>query len=245
MSKLAQQSPSWHDRLCWRVIAVCVGLLAWDTATDCQFLLADETFFETRVRPILVNRCFECHGRTEPKGGLRVDSREALLRGGDSGPAIVAGDAETSLLIRALRHTDDNVQMPPKTPLPKSVVDDIAQWVNEGATWPAFAQTKSKRTVSVPSASPRPPNDPAFGPSIQLWLKSDDRGWQDGQAIHLWEDSSGRGHDLAATAGSRIAGTGAPRTVRGSQSRFIVPRGSLSTRIGTRRECRDGTPNPG
>lgn len=211
MSNLAQQSRSHRGRSSKLILHV--AFLAISLVTTGHLSLADdskEAFFETRVRPVLINQCFECHGRSDPKGGLRVDSRDALLRGGESGPAIVVGDADASLLVRALRHTDDNIQMPPKSKLDKPIVDDITNWVNAGATWPAFAATKSKRPIAAQLVSPRAPNDPAFGPSIQLWLKSDDRGWQDGQIIHLWEDSSGRGHDQAATAGSRIGGTGAP-----------------------------------
>lgn len=211
MSKMAHQRPlRILVETCVLAISFAVGMFACGMKSGFAATETDESFFETRVRPLLIDKCFECHGRTEAKGGLRVDSREALLRGGDSGPAIVAGDADTSLLVRALRYTDENIQMPPKKRLESANVEDIAAWVNAGAKWPTFVPTKSRRPASVRSAPSRAPNDPAFGPSIQLWLKSDDRGWQDGQTVHLWEDSSGRGHDVVATAGARIGGTGAP-----------------------------------
>ena len=75
-------------------------------------------FFETKIRPVLVARCHECHGPdSKPEGNLRVDSLAGLLKGGESGPAIKPGDAKGSLLIDAINH-GDFVQMPPKTKLP-------------------------------------------------------------------------------------------------------------------------------
>src|SRR4051812_1590457 len=68
-------------------------------------------FFETRIRPVLASNCYECH--TEQRnGGLRLDSRDALLKGGRRGPAIVPGDPDKSLLIQAVRQTDDKLRMP-------------------------------------------------------------------------------------------------------------------------------------
>src|SRR5215212_9545710 len=77
-------------------------------------LRADEggvEFFEKEIRPVLVERCYECHGEKKQKGELRLDSREALLKGGESGAAIVPGDVEGSLLVKALRYTDKDLQM--------------------------------------------------------------------------------------------------------------------------------------
>ena len=68
-------------------------------------------FFEARVRPLLVNSCFDCHTADE-KGGLRLDSRPAILKGGDSGPAIVPGNPDASLLIKAVRHVEGVAKMP-------------------------------------------------------------------------------------------------------------------------------------
>src|ERR1017187_8545840 len=78
---------------------------------------AARKFFETSVRPVLANRCFQCHGPEMQKGKLRVDSLAAILRGGRSGPALPAGKPDESLLIQAIRH-DCLVQMPPKMKLP-------------------------------------------------------------------------------------------------------------------------------
>src|SRR5262245_28212602 len=95
-----------------------------------------ETFFELKIRPVLAETCFKCHGGKKVSHGLRVDSRQALLQGGDSGPAVVPGDAARSLLVRALRHADDTVKMPPDRKLPDAVVADFVTWIERGAAWP-------------------------------------------------------------------------------------------------------------
>ena len=93
-------------------------------------------FFEAKIRPLLSERCFECHSHKKQKGGLRLDSRAALLKGGDSGAAIVPGDAGASLLISAVRYQDADLQMPPKEKLGKRTVELLTQWVDQGAIWP-------------------------------------------------------------------------------------------------------------
>ncbi len=77
-----------------------------------------ETFFELKVRPVLVTKCLPCHGGKKTSSGLKVDSRESLLRGGDRGPAIVPGEPGKSLLIQAVRRIDDDLKMPPEPPWP-------------------------------------------------------------------------------------------------------------------------------
>ena len=69
-------------------------------------------FFEQRIRPMLVNECYECHGANKQKGGLRVDFRDGLLEGGDTGPAVIPGHAEKSLLIQSIRHVAPDSKMP-------------------------------------------------------------------------------------------------------------------------------------
>ena len=95
-------------------------------------------FFESRIRPVLVESCYKCHSSQSqsPKGGLRVDSREALLRGGESGPAIVPGKPGDSLLFQALSYEGDVVEMPPKQKLPARVLADFRRWIASGATDP-------------------------------------------------------------------------------------------------------------
>src|SRR6188768_1282114 len=84
-------------------------------------------FFEKKVRPLLVARCLECHGADpkKVKGGLRLTSRVELLQGGDSGPAVVPGKPGESLLLKAVRHTSDDLKMPPKGRLKDSEVADL------------------------------------------------------------------------------------------------------------------------
>ena len=92
-------------------------------------------FFEKNVRPVFVSHCFGCHSAnaTKVRGGLRMDSLAALLAGGDSGPAVVAGDANASLLVKAIRYTDPDTEMPPKGKLADAEIKAIEQWVAMGA----------------------------------------------------------------------------------------------------------------
>ncbi len=102
-------------------------------------------FFEKRIRPVLHEQCVKCHGPEKQKAGLRVDSREALLRGGDSGPALVPGDAAVSLLLKAVRHADADLKMPPPKEAPKladAVIADLEAWVKAGAMFPVGAAAK-------------------------------------------------------------------------------------------------------
>ncbi len=112
---------------------------------------ADEelvSFFEREVRPVFVERCQECHGQTKQANGLRVDSRAALIRGGDSGAAIIPGDAQHSLLARAIGHLDE-LQMPPQAELTKREIASIEKWIDLGAPWPATeTPSEARRDVA-------------------------------------------------------------------------------------------------
>jgi hypothetical protein len=99
-------------------------------------------FFETNVRPILVEHCYECHGADAdfPEGGLRLDSRPGWQVGGDSGPAIVPGDVDASLLIDAVRHSENIVSaMPPSSKLSPQQIETLEHWVATGAIDPRDA----------------------------------------------------------------------------------------------------------
>jgi len=102
----------------------------------------DSQFFETKIRPVLVESCYKCHSAESErlKGGLYLDTREGMLKGGDSGPAIVPGDPDKSRLITALRYKDEQLQMPPKEPLPTEVVANFEKWVKAGAPDPRVAK---------------------------------------------------------------------------------------------------------
>lgn len=93
-------------------------------------------FFESKIRPLLVERCIECHGEEKQKGGLRLDSRAAWQAGGDSGKAIVPGKPDESLLIKAVRYADKDLQMPPKKALPPGEVALLVEWIQQGAVDP-------------------------------------------------------------------------------------------------------------
>lgn len=94
-------------------------------------------FFENRIRPILASECYECHDDKKSKGGLRLDYKEALLAGGDSGAAVVPGDIEKSLLIQSIAHTDEELKMPKNgAKLDDKVLADFVQWVKMGAPDP-------------------------------------------------------------------------------------------------------------
>jgi len=99
-------------------------------------------FFEKKIRPVLLESCYGCHSAQarKPQGGLLLDSREAMLRGGASGqPAVVPGDPERSLIIAAIRYTDPKLQMPFGGKLPDRVVKDFEEWVRMGAPDPRQA----------------------------------------------------------------------------------------------------------
>ena len=94
-------------------------------------------FFEARIRPVLAAECYECHAGTKQKGGLRLDHRDALRKGGDTGPAIVPGNPDQSLLLRALTHADPELKMPKKgAKLDDRIIADFAAWIKAGASDP-------------------------------------------------------------------------------------------------------------
>ena len=116
----------WLAPLWWPIAAMA-------TADD----PAASAFFEAKVRPLLVARCLECHGESgKPKGGLRLHSREALLVGGDSGPAAVPGQPGESSLVAAIHYVDDP-KMPPKGKLPDDEIAILERWVGMGLPWPS------------------------------------------------------------------------------------------------------------
>jgi hypothetical protein len=125
-------------------------------------------FFETKIRPVLVDHCYKCHSADSKiiKGGLRVDNRQALIKGGDSGSSIVPGDPTKSLLIKALKY--DGLEMPPKGRLSDSVIKDFETWIKMGAADPRKSvENPIVRTLDIeagrkhwafqPILDPKPP----------------------------------------------------------------------------------------
>jgi len=98
-------------------------------------------FFESKVRPILAENCFSCHGEKRQRGSLRLDSRATILEGGDVGPAIVPGHPEKSLLVKAIGYTDPHFKMPPTKKLSREQIADLTNWIKMGAPWPGAAAT--------------------------------------------------------------------------------------------------------
>jgi hypothetical protein len=152
--------------------ALAVALAALSVRADSP---EQVEFFEKRIRPILVERCYECHSAEAKKlkAGFRVDSREALLKGGESAkPSIVPGEPEKSQLIEAVRWSNPDLQMPPKTKLSDAQLADLEIWVKLGATYPAAAgggavdavATARENWPFTPVKRPSPPvvRDPSW-----------------------------------------------------------------------------------
>lgn len=133
-------------------VALVLGLLSGVDADSCpgSDLTAEQRdFFEKRVRPVLADHCQKCHNEDRSKGGLRLDALDPMLEGGDSGPAIVPGKPDESLLIEAVRH--DGLAMPPSGTLPESAVADLTRWVEMGAPWPGTAGTRPRAAAASKS----------------------------------------------------------------------------------------------
>ena len=114
------------------VVAIC----SWNTLRAEQPTADPEAikFFESKVRPVLVARCLKCHGEAQQKGQLRLDSREAVLKGGESGEIVVSGKPTESLLIEAINRT--GLEMPPDAPLKENEIAALTEWVRRGLPWP-------------------------------------------------------------------------------------------------------------
>lgn len=113
----------------------------------------DVAFFENRIRPVLIKHCYECHAKDSKElgGKLLLDTREGLLKGGETGPAIVSSKPNESLLIQALRWQD--IQMPPEEPLPENIVNDFVKWIEQGAADPRSEDSPQKSTPAHVAAS--------------------------------------------------------------------------------------------
>jgi cytochrome c553 len=134
---------SWFRRAVWSVllfvaVACCLVSTSTATADDAPAVTPDqEKFFEEKIRPVLATKCWECHGSKKEESGLRLDSRAAVLKGGESGKrAAVPSEPENSLLIQAILRKGD-VQMPPEDKLTDAQIADLSAWVKQGLPWPA------------------------------------------------------------------------------------------------------------
>ncbi|MDR3703494.1 MAG: PSD1 and planctomycete cytochrome C domain-containing protein [Candidatus Sulfopaludibacter sp.] len=128
-----------------RLLATVLLLTAAMRGAEPQSQAASPDFFESKIRPILAGSCYSCHTNSA-LGGLRLDSREAMLKGGGRGPSLVPGDPEQSLLVKAVRQTDAKLKMPMGGRLKDSEIEDIVAWVKAGAVWPAGTPTAASQT---------------------------------------------------------------------------------------------------
>lgn len=180
------------SQLCWGIV-----LLTATAAMGADD--ADIEFFEKKIRPILVTHCYECHSADSKKvgGDLLLDSRDGLLKGGESGAAISAGNPDASLFIKAIRYDDDSVRMPPKGKLPETAVHDLEEWVKRGAVDPRDKSTVKKDALPWPDVM-RERSDwwslkPVGKPEIPL---PPDRSWS-GNAVDQFIGAKLRGAGLA------------------------------------------------
>lgn len=167
---------------CWACHAVVAGDKDAMKDTARAVDKADgNAFFEAKIRPVLVKHCQKCHSREAPtpEGGLRVDTRAAIRAGGDHGPAVVPGNADKSLLLKAVSRTDPRLKMPPKERLPDAVVADLKKWIEMGAPDPRDEPAGSTAKKPYPKAtksfwSYQPPKDPVV-PKVKdgTWAKKD------------------------------------------------------------------------
>lgn len=109
-----------------------------------------QNFFQDRVQPLMESRCISCHGPEKQKGHLRLDSREAMLKGGDAGPVIVPGKPAQSLLVQVVLHQKKDLEMPPKERLTPMDIAVLERWIAAGAPWP-----KASVSPSIPPGSPQ------------------------------------------------------------------------------------------
>lgn len=150
------------------LVGVILCLIQDSLIADEQGSAAD--FFENKIRPILVNHCYDCHGPNEAEGKLRLDSRNGWERGGDQGPAIVPGDPSASLLIRAVSHRDPELQMPPDDAggrLSDEQIEDLTTWIHQGAFDP---RTGEKIITEIEAAARQ---HWAFQPIVPPVVESD------------------------------------------------------------------------
>ena len=131
---------------------ICTLSIAFACAVSLRADPGDTEFFEKKIRPLLDQRCSECHSAEKKvKGGLRLDSRDGWQTGGDSGAAIVPGKPDESLLIKAVRYRDKDLAMPPKKKLSADEIATLEQWVKMGAPDPrsAAAVAGAKKQVGL------------------------------------------------------------------------------------------------
>jgi len=157
------------------LISLATGVAAFGAESNAQREALE--FFEKDVRPLLSTHCYKCHGVKKQMGALRLDHITSIKTGGDSGPAIVPGEPEESLLIEAVRYESSDLEMPPKGKLSDKEIAVLEKWVKLGAPWPdtdkvvatkgGFSEEQQKFWFFQPLADPEPPQVPPN------WVRND------------------------------------------------------------------------
>ena len=227
----------WFVRPCL-LLVVAVWQLAWG-----GMLVADDAQFETEVRPAIIDRCLRCHGPDKQEGGLRLDTRRAMLTGGESGAAIVPGQADQSAIWQRIAAGE----MPPVTEpkLSGRQKEAIRKWLTDGAPmadkpidaaaardwrrhWAFQKPDRTRAMNTLPEGvrqqfGQRPalagvaavePNDASVSTKLEVWYRAADLKLADDDDVKLWPDRSGHHRDLVPTRGAHPNGTGsAPRFI--------------------------------
>ncbi len=130
-------------------------------------------FFESRVRPVLVEHCQKCHGPDKQWAGLRLDDRASLMNGGESGPAVSLDDVGNSLLLKAVRHDSDASPMPPEGKLTPAQIADLETWIRDGLAFPEGVKVGGLPKPDPNHWSFQPPADPETpAVSDSTWIRT-------------------------------------------------------------------------
>ena len=168
-------------RLLSLAILATGALAALSTGSAAQQGKEGVATFEKHIRPLLIKHCYSCHSAKAEKlkGGLLLDNRNGMMSGGDTGPAIVPGEPDQSLLLKAVRYEDEDLQMPPKYKLEESEIDALARWIKIGAPDPRSGMASAtKRTIDIeagrkfwsfqPTRKPTPPTLDDSWPRVEI-----------------------------------------------------------------------------
>jgi hypothetical protein len=139
------------------IISLSLGVVLRAAEPTVEHSAADQQFYTEKVKPLLVKHCYNCHSHAggEASGELVLDSRNSIIKGGDRGPAIVAGDPSKSLLIKAINYNDSDLQMPEKGKLAQAEIDILTEWVKRGAPWNNDTVVKNSSPAGMMKTRPR------------------------------------------------------------------------------------------
>ncbi len=166
----------------WTLLVMVTVFAMHSTCTADDDKTAGEAFFESKIRPVLVKRCYECHSGANAEGGLRVDLKSTIRKGGDRGAAVVPRRPDASLLLTAIRHTDADLKMPPKGgQLSAEVIADFEKWIGMGApdprdgdaavadsAWAGFEAAEGHWAYQSPKTISPPPVDDKTWPLTDI-----------------------------------------------------------------------------